>query len=67
MLFVDLFQIMAAVLFANGLTLWFGYGAWTVSKIERNGGKRESAPWPALLGLIIPPILAGIGVWISKV
>jgi len=52
--------IVGAVLAANGLTLWFVYGAWTVSKIERAGGKPSAAPWSALLGLIFPPVVVGV-------
>ena len=48
------FQVMGAVLAANALTLWFVYGAWTVTKIERSGGKPSEAPWSALMGLIVP-------------
>jgi hypothetical protein len=47
-------MLMGAVLAANGLTLWFVYSAWTVSKIEKAGGSASDAPWTALLGLIIP-------------
>lgn len=57
------FQIVTAVLAANGLSLWFAYGAWTVSKIEKNGGKPEQAPWSALFALAVPPILGALGAY----
>lgn len=54
------FEVIGAVLAANALTLWFVYSAWTVSKIEKNGGKPKDAPWSALLGLIVPCVVLGV-------
>ena len=57
---LEWYQVMSAVLAANALSLWFGYGAWTITKIERNGGKPEQAPGWALGGMIVPPLI-GVG------
>jgi len=55
------FQILTAVLAANALTLWFVYSIWIVSKVEKTGQKASAAPWSALLGITIPPLLMALG------
>ena len=62
MAILEWYQIVSAVLFANGLTLYVIYGLWTVTKVERNGGKPENAPFTALLAIIIPILIAIGGV-----
>lgn len=57
-------QTVSAVLAANALTLWFVHSAWTVTKIERSGGKPSSAPWTALIGLLVPCIILGVGAYL---
>lgn len=54
---MDFGTAITAGLAVNMLTAWFIYGAWTVTKVEKQGGKASDAPWLALLGLITPPAL----------
>lgn len=51
---VQWFEILAVVLIANALTLGLVWGVWTITRIEKNGGKVSDAPWSALLAVLIP-------------
>ena len=56
-------QFAAAALAANALTLWFIYGLWTVTKAEKSGRDPSHAPWSALLGMAVPPLVMAAGAY----
>lgn len=65
--FNDWFNAIGAVLTANLLTIWFGHSLWVVSRVEKLGMKAKDAPWHALFGIIIPPLIATVTAYMVKV
>lgn len=60
---LELLQIVSGVVFGNALTGWWIYSAWRVTKAEKIGKKPSEAPFIALIGMIVPPLIAGLGAW----
>lgn len=57
------FQTLSAVLYANGLTILFLWGLWTVTRVEKMGFRPEDAPFLALVSILIPSVVAVIGLY----
>ena len=53
---------ISAVLAANALTFWFGFSAWKVTRVEKQGRDASEAGWN-LVGLIIPPLVLFAGAY----
>lgn len=62
----DWLVMVSAALVGNGLTAWFIHSIWTITKLEKIGGKPSEAPWPALFGVIIPGLVGIAGGLILK-
>ena len=61
----DMLQIISAVIFANLLTGWWVWSVWKITRNERAGVPADRGPFVFLIGGIVVPMIAALGVYLS--
>ena len=56
-------QVMAAVIAANMLSIWWGYSVWKITKNEKAGIEPHRGPFIYLIGGAIPPLVMALGAY----
>lgn len=64
---LDWMGAVSAVLFGNLLTFWWGYSVWRITRNEKSGVDPSRGPFIYLVGGIVPPVVAAVGVYFVKV
>lgn len=52
--------VIGASLAANGLTLFFLWALWQMSKAEKEGRRTDRMPWKVYAAGIIPPVIGAV-------
>jgi len=55
-------QIVSAVIVANGVSFYFFMAAMKCSQLQKNGVKDDELPWWVYGGLLAAPVVGAIGV-----
>ena len=56
-------QVMAAVIAANMLSIWWGYSMWRITRNEKAGIEPHRGPFIYLVGCIVPPMIGALGAY----
>lgn len=56
-------QVIAAVVAANALSLWWGYSVWKITKNEKSGIEPHRGPFIYLIGAAVPPLIGALGAY----
>lgn len=62
----ELLSIVAAVVFGNGLSLFFFMAAMQASKLQKGGMPSDQLPLWVWLGLAAAPSVAAVGVYFTS-
>lgn len=54
--------VIGASLAANGLTLFFVWALWQMSRAEKEGKRTDRMPWKVYAAGIIPPLIGAISI-----
>jgi hypothetical protein len=56
-------QVIAAVVAANALTLWWAYSVWRINNNEKAGIEPHRGPFIYLVGGAVPPLVMALGAY----